>query len=349
MERTEILLPARGRFDLRATVLSRSHDELAPFRWHDGARPLLERAEELPGGAVYHLAIRPVGDGVVLRVTGEDASEIEALAPLAARVRRSLDLDLDLAPFHRLCRGDPLLRPAVSLGMGRLLRGTSLFEDLVRSLASASATDASRLHTTAAIAALGRRCPVRPELRAFPSPRTLARLDVRRLAGRTGLGRRAAWVSALARETDAARLDLGAIERLPGKRLAARLARLPGMGRPTLAWLLLLLGQHDCPVLDRATLRFAARAFGPGGAAGCSLERWVARRQPWGGLALWCARVLDACAGARPEPDGAGLRRRRPSQPRARRGVRSRGRGTRRPPRRGARRRPPRSGGAPFL
>src|SRR5262249_41809415 len=134
MERTEILLPARGRFDLRATVLSRSHDELAPFRRQDGARPLPQRAQELPGGAVYHPAVRPGGGRVVLRVTGEDASEIEALAPLAARVRRSLALDLDLAPFHRLCRGDPLLRPAVSLGMGRLLRGTSLFEDLVRSL-----------------------------------------------------------------------------------------------------------------------------------------------------------------------------------------------------------------------
>src|SRR5262249_62322410 len=154
----------------------------------------------LAGGPVSPRRLRPVAAGVVLRAPGEDASEIEVLAPLAARVGRSLDLDLDLAPFPRLCRSDPLLRTAVSLGMGRLLRGTSLFEDLVRLLASASATDASRLHTAAAIAALGRRCPVRPELRAFPSPRTLARLDVRRLAGRTGLGRRAAWVSSLARD-----------------------------------------------------------------------------------------------------------------------------------------------------
>src|SRR5262249_40313476 len=200
MERTEILLPARGRFDLRATVLSRSHDELAPFRWQDGARPLLERAEELPGGAAPPRPSGPVAAGAVLRAPGEEGGEIEVPAPRAARVRRSLDPALDLAPFPRLCRSDPLLRTAVSLGMGRLLRGTSLFEDLVRLLASASATDASRLHTAAAIAALGRRCPVRPELRAFPSPRTLARLDVRRLAGRTGLGRRAAWVSSLARD-----------------------------------------------------------------------------------------------------------------------------------------------------
>src|SRR5262249_6749893 len=101
-------------------------------------------------------------------------------------------------------------------------------------------------------------------------------------------------------------------------------------------------------VLDRATLRFVARAFGPGGVAGCTLERWVARRQPWGGLALWCARVLEARAGDRPDPDDARVRRRRPARAPYRRGERNRGCGTRRPPRRGARRRPPRSGGAPF-
>lgn len=343
VERAEIVLPARGRFDLRATVLSHGHEALAPFRWHDGARPFLERAEELPGGVVYHLTVRPTPGGVVLRVTGEDASEIEALAPLAARVRRSLDLDLDLAPFHRLCRGDPLLRSAVPLGLGRLLRGTSLFEDLVRSIARATRIDSGR--TTAALAALGRRCPVRPELRAFPSPRALARLDVRKLAGRTGLGHRAAWVSALARDADTARLDLDAVARLPGPRLASRLARIPGVGRLTLARLLLLLGKHDCPVLDRAALGFAARAFGPAGPAGSTLESWVARRQPWGGLALWCAQALEVRAGAGPGADRAALRKRRGSRAPDRRGARSRGRGTHRPPRRGARRPPPRSGG----
>src|SRR5262249_6999644 len=75
LERAEIVLPARGRFDLRATVLSNGRHELPPFRWHEGARPVLERAEELPGGSVLLLAIRPAPDGVVLRVTGEDASE----------------------------------------------------------------------------------------------------------------------------------------------------------------------------------------------------------------------------------------------------------------------------------
>src|SRR5262249_4876237 len=194
LERAEIALPARGRFDLRTTVLSRDRLALPPFRWRDGARPVLERAEELPGGSVLLLSIRPHPGGVVLRATGEDASEIEVLAPLAARVRRALDLDLDLAAFHRLCRRDPLLRRVAALGAGRLLRGTSFFEDVVAAVAAGGSSGAA----TARIAALGRRCPAAPELRAFPQPRRLARMAVSRLE-RTGLGSRARLVSAVAK------------------------------------------------------------------------------------------------------------------------------------------------------
>src|SRR6516162_2786883 len=154
LERSEIVLPARGRFDLRATMLSNEPRALPPFRWRDGARAVLERAEELPGGSVLLLSIRPHPGGVVLRATGEDAREIEVLAPLAARVRRALDLDLDLATFHRLCRRDPLLRRVAALGAGRLLRGTSLFEDVVGAVVAGGGVAA-----TARIAALGRRCP----------------------------------------------------------------------------------------------------------------------------------------------------------------------------------------------
>jgi 3-methyladenine DNA glycosylase/8-oxoguanine DNA glycosylase len=334
LERAEIVLPARGRFDLRATVLSRDPLALPPFRWRDGARPVLERAEELPGGSVLLLSIRPHPGGVVLRATGGDASEIEVLAPLAARVRRALDLDLDLAAFHRLCRRDPLLRRVAALGAGRLLRGTSLFEDVVGAVVAGGAVAA-----TARIAALGRRCPAAPELRAFPEPRRLARMAVRRLE-RTGLGSRARMVSALAT------LQLNGLEHLPRRQLAARLARTAGVDRATVAWLMLLLGHHDRPALDRATVAFVTRAFGSDRSAGSAFGRRIARWRPWGGLALWWARWLETPLATRLGADATSLRSRRPAPPDPdRRDGRTRGRGTRRSPRPGARTPPPRSQG----
>jgi 3-methyladenine DNA glycosylase/8-oxoguanine DNA glycosylase len=334
LERAEIVLPARGRFNLRATVLSRDHLALPAFRWRDGARPVLERAEELPGGSVFLLSIRPHASGVVLRATGEDASEIEVLAPLAARVRRALDLDLDLAAFHRLCRSDPLLRRAASLGAGRLLRGTSLFEDVVNAVAPGNGDAAA----AARIAALGRRCPAAPELRAFPEPRALARMAVRRLDERTGLGSRARVVSAIAT------LYPDPLEHLPRRRLSGQLARIAGVDRATLAWLMLLLGHHDRPVLDGAAVRFATRAFGPGRSADSAFGRRIARWRPWSGLALWWAQRLETPAAVRLGGEATNLRTRRrlPADP-DRRDDRTRDRGMRRSPKPEARTPPPRS------
>src|SRR5262249_43708502 len=156
-----------------------------------------------------------------------------------------------LGAFHRLCRRDPLLCRVVALGAGRLLRGTSLFEDVVGAVVAGGGGAAA-----ATIAALGRRCPAAPELRAFPAPRTLARAAVRRLQ-RAGLGSGARVVSAVAT------LHLDGLEHLPRRRLAARLARTAGVDRATVAWLMLLLGHHDRPVLDRAAVHFVTRAFGP--------------------------------------------------------------------------------------
>src|SRR5437867_5612165 len=135
LKTAEITLSARGRFDLRATVLSYGYYQLPPYRWEDGPRQVLRRAEQLPDGSVYLLEVRPAPGGVRLRVTGKDADDLVVLAPLAARMRKALRLDEDFREFHRLCRREPWLRPIARLGLGRMLRGTSLFEDLVKAIA----------------------------------------------------------------------------------------------------------------------------------------------------------------------------------------------------------------------
>ncbi len=140
MHTGEIILPARGRFDLRATVLSYGYYQLPPFQWEDGARPVLRRAEQLPSGDVYLLEVQPALRGVRLRVTGKGAENLAVLAPLGARVRTALRLDDDFAAFHRLCRGDPWLEPIARLGLGRMLRGTTLFEDVVKAIAWTNTT-----------------------------------------------------------------------------------------------------------------------------------------------------------------------------------------------------------------
>jgi 3-methyladenine DNA glycosylase/8-oxoguanine DNA glycosylase len=289
IERGEIVLPARGRFDLRTTVLSRGPETLPSFRWRDGREPVLERAEQLADGTVHLLVIRPARRGVVLEVTGADAREIEVLAPLAARVRRALALDFDPGPFQRACAGDALLHPVARLGLGRVLRGTSAFEDVVIALACGNALPADAVRGLARLARLGRRCPARPALRAFPSPATLARIDGRGLRESTGVGPGVARVRRLAREETSGRRDLQTIDGLSVARAARVLNRVHGLGAVGVARVLLLLGHHDRAVLDRAARAFARRALGGDGAP---LARWLRGHRPWRGLALWYALRL---------------------------------------------------------
>jgi hypothetical protein len=96
---------------------------------------VLRRAEELPDGTVHLLEMRPERNGVFLRATGPGASSGTVPASLAARVRKALRMDEDFRAFHRLCRARPELRHIARLGLGRMLRGTSLFEHLVKAIA----------------------------------------------------------------------------------------------------------------------------------------------------------------------------------------------------------------------
>jgi hypothetical protein len=269
LERAEIVLPARGRFDLRTTVLSHRYRELPPFRWHDGARPFLERPEQLPDGSVHLLCIRPAQQGVLLEVTGRDAREIEVLAPLAARVRRALGLDQPVAGARHAHGRGPLLPP----GPGRLLRGTMLFEDMIKVLVSRHTSWPEAVRAVTRLTALGRRCPAQPGLRAFPEPAALARLSIRQLEARTGLGRRAARVAALARDVAAGRRDPDAIEHLPLAAATRALRAVPGLGTIGVCWLLLLLGHREAAVIEGAA--------GPLAGASVALRRGRAsRRRP---------------------------------------------------------------------
>src|SRR5262245_51409480 len=181
LKTAEITLSARGRFDLRATVLSYGYYQLPPYHWEDGRKPVLRRAEQLPDGSVYLLEVRPAPAGVRLRVTGKDADELVALAPLAARMRKALRLDEDLRKFHRLCRRGPWLRRISQLQLGRMLRGTSLFEDLVKAIAWTNTTWPAAVTMIGRLGELGERCPVARWLHAFPTPERIAGLREARL------------------------------------------------------------------------------------------------------------------------------------------------------------------------
>lgn len=260
----------------------------------------LEIGEGRPGGAVV------VVDGPAL--SGDVAAAVRAT------VHRMLALDLDLAGFYARCADDADLAWAAR-GAGRMMRGPSLFEDVVKTICTTNcAWSATVRMTTALVHHLGAPVPGAPAARAFPTPAAMADVPEAFYRETIRAGYRARALSALARAVASGELDLEALalatpEELPDVEVAARLLALPGIGPYATAHIMLLLGRFSRLILDSWTrptyARVASGTQAPTsdevneGAARPPLvpdSEIVARFAPYGafaGLAFWLVVTRD--------------------------------------------------------
>ncbi len=230
-------LPAPADFSFQETVSAHGWRRLAPFVWDEAAQTL-ERAEVLPTG-VIQLRLRGAENSVRVEVSGEGLEEV-AEAEIGGRVRRMLQLDLPLGDFHAYCRTVPLLAPLADNHRGRMLRGSTLFEDVVKVIATTNTTWAQTIAMSARLVA-----EFGAEGRAFPAPAQIAAVSQEDFAARAKMGYRNAYVHAIASAAASGDLDLEAwqTETLTTAELRARLLSLPGIGPYGAACLLLYLGK----------------------------------------------------------------------------------------------------------
>jgi AraC family transcriptional regulator of adaptative response / DNA-3-methyladenine glycosylase II len=269
-------------FRLRAVVLSHGWFQTEPFAWDD-ATGALRRIESLPDGPVG-LTVRQTPGGVT--AAADRALSATDRTLVRRRLRRMLQLDADLAGFHAALAGDPDLdADLVAFGAGRLLAGTSLYEDVVKAICGTNILWSQAVRCIARIAAWG-------EGGAFPQPERLLAAGDERLRVEARVGYRAPALLDAAR----AALDgrLADIERdaptLEGPGLAARLRGLVGVGPSTAGFLCLLLGRYDVAGVDSATIRLAGRVWFDD--ARPTPAQVLARAEafgPWRGLALYWA------------------------------------------------------------
>jgi 3-methyladenine DNA glycosylase/8-oxoguanine DNA glycosylase len=229
--------------------------QTAPFAW-DGERCELSRREAL--GREAATVVMGEADGAVT-VRAAQALSAAARERAAARVRRMLQLDVDLDGFldaaHEV---DPALADDLaSYGGGRVLAGPSLYEDVVKAICGTNVTWRQAVGMIGRIAALGRDG-------TFPEPPDLLRAGEDWLRTEARVGYRAGSILAAARSS----ID-GTLAEIEGDsaagdsdRVRAGLLGLAGVGPSTAGFLLMLMGHFDRPSVDSATLRVtAARWF----------------------------------------------------------------------------------------
>ncbi|MBI4241039.1 MAG: hypothetical protein HY613_04925 [Candidatus Rokubacteria bacterium] len=278
-------------FSLRGTVLGYGYHELPPFSW-DGS--VLRRAESLDG-QVALISVReqpsraPRRAVLALSFRSDSPLGSDARAELRARARRMLRLDHDLGEFYALCRRDPKLRRVPRLGLGRLLRGTSLFEDLVKAIAWTNTTWLQAVRMIRRLGDLGEACPVAPAFRSWPGPARILEAGPGYLKGEARLGYRAAYILELAERVASGGLDLEKVEGLQDSdELAKALLAIKGVGPASVAYLHAMLGHYTRPILDSATLAYLAKVHFRGRRPTAKqVERRFSAYGRWRGLILW--------------------------------------------------------------
>ncbi len=291
MNRFRVAVPAD--FDFRSTVSSHGWCLLAPFAW-DQEAGVLTRPLRVGGRRTSTVSLRQPGErgtaveaAVVAGAGARGGRGAEDRAALESAIGRMLRLDADLSLFHERCRiAGPPFADAARFGFGRLLRSPSLFEDLVKILAT---TNTAWSGTKAMVARLVALCS---EDGAFPSPAEVAAVGAARLRDRARWGYRAEALHGLADAAARGTLDLERWERWEGSSddLEREIRDLRGFGPYAAAQALSLLGRHDFIGVDTVFRTFVRNRHFPKSRRMPKDRRMLAVYDEWGewrGLAYW--------------------------------------------------------------
>jgi N-glycosylase/DNA lyase len=284
-----LALRAEGPFRLGAVVRSHGWFQTPPFAWDEPA-DVLSRVELLAGGpAAVRVTSAPGGAAVD---PGRKLSAAEG-EDLRRRAARMLQLDADLGGFGDALAFDPVLAADLAdYGAGRVLAGTSLYEDVVKAVCATNTTWTQAVAAMARVASLDRSGAGAGG--ALVDPEAMLALGEDRLRAEGRVGYRAPFLLSIARagaDGELAALDAEA-PGLDGAELERRLRALPGVGPATASYLCLLLGRYDRPGVDSATIRIAAaRWFGGRKPSRAEVLAKVAPAGPFVGLALYWATV----------------------------------------------------------
>ncbi len=260
-------LPIGQPYTFAASVCDHGWPRLAPFRWDDGTQTL-ERIEQLPQGEVIllqiHTTVSP--DQVMLHIDITSAQKLteRERAQVVQSVRWMLKLDRDYQPFYQLAAQHEHIGRVVSQGRGRLLRSPTLWEDVVKTIAT---TNVSWRNTVAMIerlvSTLGTPFPLEPKRRAFPTPHQVADADPALFAETIRMGYRNAYVQQLAHEIIDGKRNLEALQEstLSTIELKKRLKSIKGIGDYAAHTLLMLLGHYGELPIDSEYRSFVTRQY----------------------------------------------------------------------------------------
>ncbi len=205
-------------------------------------------------------------------------------------VKHLLRLDDDLDGFYSSLANDKRLAWIPQTGAGRLLRSSTVFEDLVKTICTTNCSwGLTKAMVTNLVDKLGETAG--GGRKAFPTPQAMAEQNEDFYRNEIRAGYRSPYFVELAEAVAGGKLDPEAWthSELPTPELKKQIKSVKGVGDYAAELMLRLVGRYDGLALDSWVRgQFYKKHNRDKVCDDKKIERFYKRFGPWKGLALWC-------------------------------------------------------------
>lgn len=284
-------VPKPADFSFRHTVNSHGWYDLRPFEFDVEKRVLGCVLRLSSDSQPIFATIRERGGAIEIKT---DAAVADA-SLLKASVRHLLRLDENVGEFYEMAGKIGKVTWASEQFAGRLLRGSTVYEDLIKTVCTTNCTwSVTRNLTTKLVEHLGEETSC--GRRAFPSPKAMAAMPAEFYRETIRAGYRSEYLVEIAVAVAERRLDPEnwLTSELPTPELKKEMKRVKGVGDYAADNLLKLVGRYDGLALD-SWLRagFYKKHNNGKKCPDKKIERHYAKFGKWRGLAIWCDMTED--------------------------------------------------------
>jgi len=278
---------------LRRTAMSHGWCALAPTAYDDH-RDALHRTLALPDAGPLTVTVLQSNDGRLRATWGRVDGSCADRVAIRTQLRHMLALDDDLSDLHDRCAARPELAWVAELGVGRILRSPTVFEDLLKTLATTNCSwRLTELMTERTVDSLSTPGPAGE--RAFPEPTAIVAAGEAHFTDVVRAGYRARAFVELAQRALDGSLDTARWfdPALGDAEVLADVRSLRGFGPYAAEGMLGLVGRPRGLALDSWVRAKLPRLLGREAMSDAEIAERYAPLDRWAGLVLWLELTRD--------------------------------------------------------
>lgn len=253
---SKLTLTPPSPFDFENTAYSHGWVVLAPNTW-DTEKLTVSRVQQLSTGQVVSLNIFGKDKKIAVHAESKNTLSAKEKNEIKIALSHMFRLDEDLSDFYALCKKKGGYWKKVTNGKGRLLRSPTVWEDLIKTIATTNIQwGGTKRICENLVNTLG-------DQGAFPTPQAVANYSAEGLVETVRMGYRGPYVYEIAQQVTRGELDLQTWldPDIPTPDLKKRLLAIKGVGAYAAATMLMLLGRYDDLAIDSIYREFTGKKY----------------------------------------------------------------------------------------